>query len=338
MKALKVIGIILLIIVAILLIVGLAQPRTASVSAENHINPTPGLIFPAVASFTDREAWDPWVETDETAVVTTKAKSGYVGSTYSWEGEDLGRGRMEVIKVTENEYIEAHLWFGNVENPALVTWNFTAEGDSTLAVWGFQQETTGFFNKLGMAFGKMFLKKSFETGLVNLKEHLEEKPPSVQAAAGHGDIGINTQAAFHAIVAPGGGTMEEMKEQLPGLFRKAMEGLSAQGLQIAGPAFVHYKDYDEETGYSNYLAGFQVNGEGANGQGLMTMSYGEVQALQTVHTGPYDDFTSSYEALMVYMTEKQLDVTGEAFEFYIVSAHQEQDPAKWQTLISFPLK
>ena len=131
MKALRVILIIVLVLVAAILIVPLFSPATAEVSAETTIDLRSDRIFPKVASFIGRELWDPWLTQDSTADARIEPNSAYVGSTYSWTGEKVGSGRMEVISVKENTYIESHLWFGDVEEPALVEWNFEPVNGAT---------------------------------------------------------------------------------------------------------------------------------------------------------------------------------------------------------------
>ena len=156
MKVLRVILIIVAILVAAFLIVPLFSPATAEVSAETTIMRDASQIFPSVASFKDRTVWDPWLTMDSTAEATIESKAGFVGSSYAWEGERTGTGRMEVISVRENEYIESHLWFGKAEEPALVEWNFESAEGGTRIVWSFSQETSYPGERLGMMFGKIF--------------------------------------------------------------------------------------------------------------------------------------------------------------------------------------
>ncbi len=193
MKVLKIIGIIVGVLVAAILIVPLFSPATAEVSSEIHMALEPAQIFPSVASFEGREAWDPWLTTDSTASATIESKPGYVGSSYAWEGEAVGFGKMEVISVKENEYIESHLWFGDVETPALVEWSFDAENGGSHVTWSFSQETAWPLERLGMMIGKVFLKKSFDEGLANLKAHLEANPPQLSPL---GPISIETLISF----------------------------------------------------------------------------------------------------------------------------------------------
>ena len=338
MKALRVILIIVLVLVAAILIVPLFSPATAEVSAETTIALEPEDIFPTVASFVERHEWDPWYTQDSTADVRYGPKYGYVGSTYSWEGQKIGTGRMEVISVKENEYIESSLWFGDVDTPSLVEWNFKAVDGGTKVVWSFSQETTYPIGRLGMMFGKIFLKQSFELGLANLKELMETNPPSPWVLSTLSPIAIGTQNAMLALVADGAGTMETIGEQLGELYGLLFAEAGSQQLDIAGAPFVHYLDYDESTGFSNYRAGIVVNKLGSDAGAVKAVAYPEMEVVQAVRTGPYEEFSTSYDELGAYMEANEIQVSGEAFEFYQVGMMAESDPSLWETLIAFPLK
>lgn len=335
MKALKVIGIIVGVLVAAILIVPLFISSPAVVRASIEINLEPEQIFPSVASFDNRTEWDPWLTTDSTASADIKTMTGYVGSTYSWEGEALGTGKMEVISVKENEYISSNLWFGEVEEPALVEWTFDQVDGGTQVVWSFTQETKYPMGKLGMLFGAMFLEKSFITGLEQLKEVMEANPPKLSAL---GPVSVEVQAAFEAMVTEGAGTMEEMGAVLGELYGMVYTVAGQQQLEVSGPAFVNYLDHDESTGFSNYLPGVPVKSPGKASGKVKPVSYPEMKVVRAIHTGPYEKFRESYETMGAYIETNGLEVSGSAFEFYTVNGSTEPDPNKWQTVIAFPLK
>jgi len=335
MKALRVILIIVLVLVAAILIVPLFSPATAEVSAETTIDLRSDRIFPKVASFIGRELWDPWLTQDSTADAKIEPNSAYVGSTYSWTGEKVGSGRMEVISVRENTYIESHLWFGDVEEPALVEWIFEPVDGATHITWSFSQETTYPIGRLGMMFGKVFLKQSFELGLTNLKELMESIPNTSIVL---GTISVGTLPAMTTLVADGAGTMETIGEQLGELYGLLFAEAGKQQLEVTGAPFVHYLDYDESTGFSNYRAGIKVSEMGKDAGQVKAVAYPEVQVVQALHTGPYEKFSASYAELEFYLQENEIQTSGQAFEFYQVGMMAESDPALWQTLIAFPLK
>jgi len=334
MKALRVILIIVVVLLAAILIVPLFSPATAEVSAETTIAVEPGDIFPSVASFVNRPAWDPWLTQDSTAYAQIGSMDGHVGSTYSWTGERVGTGRMEVTSVTENKYIQSDLWFGDVEEPALVEWNFEAVDGGTHVIWSFTQETSYPIGRLGMMFGKIFLKQSFELGLANLKELMESMPEKSSAL---GAISLETMPAMLTLVTDGAGTMETIGEQLGVLYGLLFAEAGKQQLEITGAPFVHYLDYDESSGFSNYRAGIMVNKMGKDAGQVKAVSYPEMQAVMALHTGPYEEFTSSYDQIGAYIEDEGVQVSGEAFEFYQTGMESESDPALWETLIVFPL-
>jgi hypothetical protein len=201
MKVLRVILIIILLLVAAILIVPLFSPATAEVSAETTIALEPWEIFPTVASFNHRGEWDPWCTQDSTAEVKIEPREGYVGSTYSWDGQKIGTGHMEVLSVTENEYIQSHLWFGEVEEASLVEWWFEAVDGGTHVTWSFSQETSYPIGRLGMMFGKIFLTKSFELGLSNLKTFMETERPADPFKSSSVSVSVETMPAMTALVA-----------------------------------------------------------------------------------------------------------------------------------------
>ncbi len=336
MKALKIIGIIVGVFVAAILIVPLFTPSPAIVKSSIEISLEPEQIFPSVASFKGRDLWDPWLSADSTADARIEPKPAYVGSTYSWEGVAVGAGRMEVISVKENEYVESHLWFGNVESPALVEWTFEQVDGGTSVVWSFTQETKYPFGRLGMIFGKMFLQQSFDQGLSQLKELMESNPPAVVSCLG--PITIEVQAPFEAMVADGSGTMDELGVKLGELFGLVFSEVGKQQLELAGPAFVHYLDFDEASGISHYLPGVMVKAAGKTSARVKAVSHPEMKVVRALHTGPYEKFMESYGLLMAYIEANGIEVTGEGFEFYVVSAQEDPNPANWKTVIAFPIK
>jgi AraC family transcriptional regulator len=335
MKALKIIGIIVAILVAAILIIPLFSPATVEVSSSIEMALEPGQIFPSVASFEGREDWDPWLTTDSTAHAHIVSKAGYVGSTYEWHGEATGEGKMEVISVEENAYIKSHIWFGGAEEPAVVEWDFQQVDGGTQVLWSFAAETDYPFGRLGMMIGKGFLKQAFDLGLANLKEVLESHPP---AAGPLGPVSVGTLPAMETLVAAGAGSMSEMGQLLGELYGMLFAEAGKQGLEVSGPVFIHYLDYDESTNFSNFLAGVQLSAPGKSAGKVEARSYPETEAVQALHTGPYEQFVESYGKMGDYIAEHGIETTGESMEFYKVGMQDTQDPAQWQTLIVFPLK
>jgi len=81
-----------------------------------------------------------------------------------------------------------------------------------------------------------------------------------------------------------------------------------------------------------------VNKMGTNAGAVNAVAYPSMEVVQAVHKGPYEEFSVSYDKMGAYILAKEIQVSGEAFEFYQVGMMAESDPSLWETLIAFPLK
>ena len=335
MKALKIILIILGVVVAIILVVPLFAPATAIVNSEIDIELTPEQVFSGVASFSNRDAWDPWLEMDSTAVATIQSEPGYVGSTYVWEGERLGTGKMEVDSVVENEFIQSWLWFGDMPEPSIIQWKFEATDSGTHVVWSYNEETTYPLGRLRMMIGKVFLKKSLDKGLSNLKAYLEANPPVL---TGLGEIGFDTFSPVNTMVMQLPGRMDDMSDLLGTIYGNVTMEIAKQGLEVIGNPFAVYTEWNEEAGTFVLTAGMPVAKPGKKAGEVFPKFFDEMELVIGIHTGPYKDFNNSYMELDKYIRENNIEIRDMAIEIYLNSPMDVKDPNELKTLIAFPVK
>ncbi len=335
MKFLKWLLYIVLILVALLLIIPLFLPATVEVSSQVEVAVSPAQVFHNAASYTDRNLWDPWLETDTGAAYNLTPQPGYVGSEYTWEGEEIGTGKMVVDSVVFGQYIASDVYFGDDPEPGRVEWDLQKSDGGTLITWKFTSEAKYPVERLMLNVFKKQMKASFDKGLANLKSYLEENPPVLSSL---GEISEGTVGPMIAVVAHASGTMDQLSEQMAELFPKLFQEVEAQGLQMSGAAFSHYLSWDEETGIVEYLCGIPVATKGKDSDGIKFKAYKERPVIQAMHTGPYEDFIHSYTKLMEYIDTSGTEVTMEAFEFYLTDPMSEPMVTKWQTLIAMPLK
>jgi effector-binding domain-containing protein len=335
MKILKWLLFILLILAAFVLIVPLFLPSTVRVSAGTEIALSPEQVFHNVASYTDRTAWDPWLQTDPEAEVDIVSKPGYIGSEYTWNGRKIKTGRMVVDSVVYGRYIASGIYFGKDPNPARVEWNLENTGAGTGVTWQFTAGTSWPLERLMMNLFKGPMKQDLEKGLSGLKKYLEEHPPQLSSL---GEIQTGTIGPMYAMVIGASGTMDQFGEQMSRLFPKLAAEVERQGLQMSGVPFSHYLSYNRETGVSRYLCGIPVASPGKNSGEFRARAYPEIKVLKAIHTGPYEGFIDSYGTLMDYIAENEIPVTMEAFEFYLTDPLQDPVQTRWKTLLAMPLK
>ncbi len=335
MKLLKWLFYIILAIVVAGLILALFLPSKAKVSTGKMVAASPAQVFVHTASYTDRGAWDPWLSTEPEAEWEVIPEEGYVGSTYTWSGEKIGSGKMEVDSVVFGQYIASRIWFGDQPDPALVEWTLEPVGDSTRVTWTFTADAPYPFGRLFLNLMKGSLRKDFEKGMDNLARYLAENPPSLAKTSG---VKTSTIGPMTALVAREGGTMETIGEKLSELYTAIEQEVKKHELGMAGAPFVHYLTWDEETGQSDYLAGVPVTAEAEPTEPVMLKLYPEMEVISVTHFGPYEEFKKSYNKIIQYIEENQVETTGEAFEFYHTDPMAEPDVTRWKTVIAFPLK
>ena len=170
LNILKWIGIILI----VLLLVGFLLPKTSHVERSIIINAQPMDAFSLVNYLPNWEKWDPWHEMEPTAIRTYSQPASGNGAWYTWEGVDIGSGKLTLENVEAISRIDTKLSFvgqGDAEADFLfkeldeyqveVTWMFDTEhGMNPISRW---------FG-LGM---DSFLGGDYEKGLINLKREAE---------------------------------------------------------------------------------------------------------------------------------------------------------------------
>ena len=182
MKALKIIGIVLLIIVALFLIIPLFMASSYSVERSTVIDRPVETVFPQVADFNNWVEWNPWSEMEPGSRNLVSGTPMSEGSSWSWEGEVIGSGTLTIVNLAPNRLIESELVFkAPMQGTADDSWQFAPTADGgTEVTW---KNSGGLDYPVGRWFRPMVeaqLGGQFERGLANLKARCESMPVPVE--------------------------------------------------------------------------------------------------------------------------------------------------------------
>ncbi len=181
MRALKVLGVIALVLVVLVLgvlILASTKPAIFTVQRSLTVAAEPEQVLTHVRDFHRWKDWSPYEKLDPNLKRTFSGSDKDVGAIYEWEGNDkAGKGRMEVVesvptKVAINlDFFQPFECHGNLAE-------FTAvpDGKSTKVTW----KMTGpnlFVGKVMSVFMDMdkMVGQDFEVGLANLKGLAEKE-------------------------------------------------------------------------------------------------------------------------------------------------------------------
>ncbi|MDP2412439.1 SRPBCC family protein [Daejeonella sp.] len=175
MKALRIIGIILIVLAAIYFIGGQLLPTTYSVNRSIVIKAADSVVYMNVADMNNFQKWNPWLKMEPTAKVKISGPSAEPGNLWEWQGEELGTGSMELIKVNPYSSLDYELKFRQpFENSASSTFSFEKTADGINVTWSMSGESKNIDDRwMGLGMG-MMMDKPFTSGLESLKE-LSEK-------------------------------------------------------------------------------------------------------------------------------------------------------------------
>jgi effector-binding domain-containing protein len=115
------------------------------------------------------------------------------------------------------------------------------------------------------------------------------------------------------------------------LFGELFGFVGRKGIQPVGPPFAYYYSFspekiDMECGVP---VSIPIGGEGRVQAGKLPSG----NALRAVHIGPYDRLEETYNAMMAYAKEMDLNLEEAMWEYYLTDPDSEPDPSKWMTEI-----
>lgn len=175
MKALKIIGIAVAVILVILGIVIAIQPSHGHIEKSIVINAPASAIFPEVSNFKNFIAWSPWSKMDPEVKQTFEGPDGEVGAKMNWDGPKTGTGSQWIEEIEENKRVKNGMSFGGYDvkyNSEII---LEPEGEGTKVTWTYDGPNDGVSGKAMWLFMGSMLNSQYEQGLKDLKQIVESK-------------------------------------------------------------------------------------------------------------------------------------------------------------------
>ncbi|MFC9773542.1 MULTISPECIES: GyrI-like domain-containing protein [unclassified Pseudarthrobacter] len=161
----------------------------------------------------------------------------------------------------------------------------------------------------------------------------------MNSSSTNGDAGLPPRQV-HLAEQPVAVVRERVRmEELPAFFGRAFGSVMAaaqrQGATPAGPPFARYYGMPGET--VDVEAGFPITGTFTTADGVLAGTLPETDALEAIHTGPYDALQQTYGAIQQQMQADGLTPADSMWEYYLSDPEKEPDPATWQTRVIWPV-
>ena len=133
--------------------------------------------------------------------------------------------------------------------------------------------------------------------------------------------------------------MNALRDFFGRAFGAVMGAVQEQHVQLAGPPFALYRGtptdvVDVEAGFP--LAAPFTNPGGAD-TAVIAGSLPAGRAYEAMHIGSYESLQQTYGAIMARMRQDGASPGEAMWEYYLTDPGAEPDPAKWQTLVVWPV-
>lgn len=330
MKALKIIGIIILVLVVLFLVVAIFLPSKTYMEESIVINKPASLVYKQVNNFKNWEPWSPFQANDTTMVTSYEGPEQGVGAMFKWTSTRGGNGYMKITESVPYEKVISELDFGIPG--ATNIFKLNEENGVTKVTWGVDIPRLGY--PAGRYMGMMMpgmMKPVFIQGLEKMKEIVEKMPapPALKI------VEIPEKAVVSVIDSCNwseiGLKMGEMFGELMALQH------SAKFVQTGAP-FSMYHKWDEASQFTVFENCLPVDREVKAKGRVQYKVLPATRAVMGTHFGAYDKTMYMYIAMDEYIKDFQLTETGGPIEEYVTDPMLEPDTNKWQTNIYFPIK
>jgi Polyketide cyclase / dehydrase and lipid transport len=158
-------------LVAILIVVIAVQPATFAGERATVIAAPADVVFAHLDGARALDVWSPWLKMDPDLTLTHQGPETGVGSGESWEGPQMGVGRLTVTNVKPNEEVELLLEFMKpMQATNRAQFTLAPDGEGTRVAWRMEgkNDFLGKAASLVMDMDKR-VGTTFESGLADLK-------------------------------------------------------------------------------------------------------------------------------------------------------------------------
>ena len=330
MKALKIIGGILLVLILLFLVVALFLPSKLQMEESIVIKKPASVIFEQVNNFKNWPAWSPWQANDPAMVNTYEGPEEGVGAKTNWTSKKNGNGSMTIIESIPYTRVASNLEIGMPG--ATNSFDLKEESGATTVTWGVSMPKLSYPVErfMGLMMPGM-MKAFFIKGLEKLKEITEAMPdPPV--------LKITEIPEKSVIYVVDSCNWIDIDKKMQEMFGELMGMQKTAKFEFAGAPMSIFNKWDEEKQFTVFENCVPVD-RAVNGKGRVQYKVlPATRAVMGTHFGAYDKTMYLYTAMDKYIKDFKLTGTGGPIEEYITDPMSEPDTAKWQTNVYFPIQ
>lgn len=304
-------------LIALLIIIGFALPRTHRTEVSTEIDAHPATVFALLNDFRRIALWSPLVENDPNVRIRFSGNSEGVGATMSWDGAIAGSGSQTIVESEPYEHIGIVMSPGE-PGEARSHFNLMPGNGTTIVTWGFDADYG--MNIVGRFFSSMLgsiVARDYQRGLENLKELAESLPSS-----DFSDLEIErlvveaTEIAYLSTSSkPESGAISEA---MSAAYFEVLNFIDNSNLEVAGAPLAITRNFSGAE--LVFDAGIPIAGltedTPRNEASVKIGSTPAGPVVRVKHHGPYRELTATHRKISAFLAAHGIERNGAAWESY----------------------
>ena len=331
MKILKFIGLGLLILIILVVAVAFLLPRHVKIERTATIKAAPEIVFGQVNILKNWEHWSPWHKIDPKMKLEYNQIPSGEGASYSWKSNDknVGNGKLTITRIVPYDTIDVEMsfmeqgvslggyYFKKVDSAVQLTWWMDADmGNNPIGRW------------MGLFMNKL-VGKDFEKGLdsiKNISERLGNTPLTIETS---------TEKSSSYLYIHKVGSGQELEKFFMDSYGEIGKYLAENKAKPIGPPFALY--YKWENNHFELDICMPVNKVLKGDKSIKPGKLKGGKILTIKYYGPYEGTGRAHAAAMKWIQDNKSKINGAPREVFVIDPMTEKDPAKWLTLIVYPI-
>lgn len=280
------------------------------------INAPAARVREVIQDYKQWEIWSPWLCMEPSARLEFEGTPASTGHAYSWEGDMVGAGRMELAS-TDGDFDHMDLAFLKpFKSQAKVKFETTALNNDTTRVTWHMDSGLPFFMFFMVGTMKAMIGMDYERGLKLLKEYVETGSVSSTVEV----VGVVDVPAIPYAGVESESSLSNISESMTGAFNQLMDASKDKITDSYCGAI--YTDMNIKTQHCKYTAIAPVAAADA------TATIPVCRALKIVHTGDYQHLGNAWATANTYQRHKKLKKNKQIAPFELYLNDPAETPAK----------
>ncbi len=218
------------------------QPADYEVIRSRVIKASPGAVYAQVVDLKHWGDWSPWLMHEPDSLIEYGSTTSEPDGWYSWSGDHIGAGKMRHVSMVENESIEQALEFYKpMKSKSDVYWRFSPVAEGTEVTWGMRGKMPFLFRWMSRMMDG-WVGKDYEIGLAKLAMQSGDNSDPFEI----GFSGVIESQEVSYIASHFAGSIDNLQTVMSESFPKVLQAVADNDLEMNGPAFTLYHDFDQK--------------------------------------------------------------------------------------------